>query len=313
MIATATPTPASRTEPVVQAPVTPEPAPVPEPIPLTPLDVKITYQATLDCPGQTTKVTTNTTGGASPYIYNWSPPESLKQSSIDLPAGAYQLTVTDAKGNTNEQNFTIASPAPLMASASLIEPASDESARNGKADLDIKGGTGNYLILWDNGEEKSKAEKLKFGKHTVSVSDANGCETVATVNVKKKIIAALDASKIQQGQTIQIDQLYFDADSTEMKSTSLPVLEELYYFLSSNPTISVEIGGHTNNIPSHDYCDALSTARAKSVVDYMSRKGIPATQLAYKGYGKRKPLVSNRSSAGRKKNQRVEIKVLKMN
>ena len=194
----------------------------------------------------------------------------------------------------------------------MSEPATDERIRNGKATVKVTGGTGNYLILWDSNEDGTQASKLKFGAHTVSVSDAKGCKTIATVNIKKRIIAALDVKKLQTGQTIQIEQLFFDADSTNMKSTSIPVMDEMYDFLQAHPQITVEIGGHTNDIPEHDYCDALSTARAKSVVDYLVTKGIPAKQLTFKGYGKRKPLVSNRTAVGRRKNQRVEIKVLKV-
>ena len=287
------------------------PVPEPEPIPLTPLDVKISYQATLDCPGDQTTVSTKVTGGASPYTYSWSAPDKNK-ATASLFAGDYSLTVTDDQGNTNTQDFSIAAPAKLVAQAIMNEPATDESIRNGKATVKVTGGTGNYLILWDSNEDGAQASKLKFGSHTVSVSDAKGCKTTATVNIKKRIIAALDVKKLQTGQTIQIEQLFFDADSTNMKSTSIPVMDEMYDFLRAYPQITVEIGGHTNDIPAHDYCDALSTARAKSVVDYLVKKGISGSQLTFKGYGKRKPLVSNRTSAGRKKNQRVEIKVLKV-
>jgi len=280
-------------------------------VPLTPLEVQVSYQATLDCPRDQTKVSTRVTGGATPYSYKWSIPEKSKPTTM-LTAGEYTLTVTDDQGNTNAQNFTISSPAPLVVIARMEEPATDESIRNGKASVKISGGTGKYLILWDNGEDGAVGSKLKFGIHTVSVSDAKGCKTTAKVNIKKRIIAALDVKKIQTGQTIQIEQLFFDADSTNTKSASIPVMDEMYDFLQAYPQVTVEIGGHTNNIPAHDYCDALSTARAKSVVDYLLSKGIPANQLTYKGYGKRKPLVSNRSAAGRRKNQRVEIKVLKV-
>ena len=289
--------------------IKPESTPAPEP--LTPLDVKITYQAILDCPGDQTTVRTKVTGGMSPYTYGWSAPEKNKASAT-LSAGDYTLTVTDNQGNTNTQNFSIKSPAPINVTTTMNEPATDESIRNGKATATVSGGTGEYLILWDNGEDGAQASKLKYGNHTVSVSDANGCKTTSTVKIKKRIIAALDVKKLQTGQTIQIEQLFFDADSTNMKSTSIPVMDEMYDFLRAYPQITVEIGGHTNDIPAHDYCDALSTARAKSVVDYLVKKGIPAEQLTFKGYGKRKPLVSNRSAAGRRKNQRVEIKVLKV-
>lgn len=130
---------------------------------------------------------------------------------------------------------------------------------------------------------------------------------------KPKILGDLDRSKLQKGQTIRIDQLYFKADSSSMTDASLPVLDEIYDFLAANPDVVVEIGGHTNGIPSHEYCDRLSAERAKAVADFLNEKGIPRERLQYKGYGKRQPVDSNRTQAGRQKNQRVEIKILSFN
>lgn len=127
---------------------------------------------------------------------------------------------------------------------------------------------------------------------------------------KPKILAELDRSTIRQGQTIQIDQLYFKSDSFAITPPSYPVLDEVYDFLSENPDVIVEIGGHTNNIPTHEYCDRLSTQRAKAVADYLSGKGILKARILFKGYGKRHPVVSNSTIAGRRKNQRVEVKIL---
>jgi outer membrane protein OmpA-like peptidoglycan-associated protein len=90
------------------------------------------------------------------------------------------------------------------------------------------------------------------------------------------------------------------------------VLDELYQFMSSNSDISIEIGGHTNDIPPDDFCDRLSTTRAKAVADYLMRKGISDERVKYKGYGKRQPLFPNVNVANRKRNQRVEIKILSM-
>lgn len=133
-----------------------------------------------------------------------------------------------------------------------------------------------------------------------------------TTPVKKnKILKELeDPAKLTKGQTIRIDQLYFAADSSTISEASYPVLEEVYDFLKSNAEVVVEIGGHTNGIPSHEYCDRLSTERAKAVVDYLLGKGIPRNRLQFKGYGKRNPLDTNKTAIGRKKNQRVEIKIL---
>ncbi len=136
-------------------------------------------------------------------------------------------------------------------------------------------------------------------------------EEVVKIDPKKeKIIADLDRSKIKEGQTIRIDQLFFEADSTIFSEVSIPVLDEVYDFLASNRDVVVEIGGHTNNIPAHEYCDKLSRVRAKSVADYLSSKGIERNRLQYKGYGKRNPTASNKTAYGRKRNQRVEIKIL---
>lgn len=130
---------------------------------------------------------------------------------------------------------------------------------------------------------------------------------------KEKILKELDKNKIKEGQTIRIDKLYFKADSSSITEQSYPVLDEIYEFLIENASVVVEIGGHTNGIPSPEYCDKLSTERAKAVADYLIQKGIDPERLKYKGYGKRKPIDTNRTAAGRKRNQRVEIKILSLN
>ena len=127
---------------------------------------------------------------------------------------------------------------------------------------------------------------------------------------KSKILVDLDRDKIKKGQKIKIDRLYFAADSSAITVESYEVLNEVYDFLNGNPDIYVEIGGHTNSIPPHKFCDRLSTERAQSVAKYLIGKGIEQHRVSYKGYGKRKPIASNSTDSGRKKNQRVEIKII---
>lgn len=135
---------------------------------------------------------------------------------------------------------------------------------------------------------------------------------VAEVSPKNKIIRELDRNTIKEGQTIRIDKLFFEADSSKIKIESYDVLEELYQFLAVNQDVVVEIGGHTNGIPAHAYCDRLSTQRAKAVAEYLIRKGINRERLQYKGYGKRQPVATNQTADGRRRNQRVEIKILSL-
>lgn len=124
--------------------------------------------------------------------------------------------------------------------------------------------------------------------------------------------ADMSTKDLKVGQTFRLQNLYFRADSTNITRNSERTLDELYTFLKKNPNIVVEIGGHTNGLPTHEYCDKLSSDRAKHVADYLINKGTPSQQLQFKGYGKRKPIDSDKTEYGRQRNQRVEVKILEI-
>lgn len=127
---------------------------------------------------------------------------------------------------------------------------------------------------------------------------------------KPKILKELDADKIEEGQVIQIEKLYFDADKADVKSQSYAVLDEVFDFLEKNPRVTVEIGGHTNSKPKHEYCDRLSLSRAQSVAQYLIERGIDSERIISKGYGKRKPIDTRSNHYAHQRNQRVEIRIL---
>lgn len=118
---------------------------------------------------------------------------------------------------------------------------------------------------------------------------------------------------IKVGHTYRLENLYFPADSSNITKNAEKVLMKLYSFLDENPGVAIEVGGHTNGLPPDDYCDKLSTSRAKNVEDYLIRHGISSKRITHKGYGKRKPIDSNESKLGRQRNQRVEIKITEVN
>ena len=156
------------------------------------------------------------------------------------------------------------------------------------------------------------AHKANQRKQTVFNRDKKEVtvDTIVYKRPQKEKILSLERHNIKQGQNIPIDQLFFEADTSTIDVESFMVLNEIYEFLLENKDIIVEIGGHTNNIPSHDYCNKLSKARAKVVAEYLIRKGIEEDRITFKGYGKRKPIASNGTEEGRRKNQRVEIKII---
>ena len=123
-------------------------------------------------------------------------------------------------------------------------------------------------------------------------------------------LQGLTRADLKRGSVIRVEKLFFKADSTDVVAESLPVLDEIYDFLTANPDLVIEVGGHTNGRPPHEFCDWLSTERAESVVGYLVRRGIDANRLIAKGYGKRDPVATNKTPTGRRRNQRVEIKVV---
>jgi outer membrane protein OmpA-like peptidoglycan-associated protein len=142
------------------------------------------------------------------------------------------------------------------------------------------------------------------------VTKDNPDPPIAYKNEEK--VLKLDRAKMTEGQVIRIENLYFKADSTNIALEAYPVLDEIYTFLKSNTDISIEVGGHTNNRCASSFCNKLSEKRAKAVTEYLTDKGINGRRLLFKGYGKRNPVATNATVDGRKRNQRVEIKILNL-
>jgi hypothetical protein len=100
----------------------------------------------------------------------------------------------------------------------------------------------------------------------------------------------------------------FDYDSADIRPESTPILAELYAGLSKDAAASIVIEGHTSSEGSDAYNQTLSERRAKSVVDDLVRRGIPASRLSASGVGEARPLAGNDTEAGRVLNRRVEVR-----
>lgn len=250
-------------------------------------------------------------GGKPPYQYQWNQTGITGDQPSNLNAGNYIVTVTDALGTAKTATVAIAQPSALTAEVKDIKMATSNTVLDGKATVAAQGGTGNYTYQWSNGETAATATKLPPGNNAVTVTDANGCTATARFETSQRILAALSGT-LRSGQTIRMEQLQFEADSSNINEASLPVINELYDFLKENEAVFIEIGGHTNSLPPDEVCNRLSTARAKSVVDYLIQKGIDERRLSYRGYGKRVPIADNNTPEGRQQNQRVEIKILRV-
>lgn len=117
-------------------------------------------------------------------------------------------------------------------------------------------------------------------------------------------------NKIKQGQKIILKNIFYRIDSYELEDKSLSELTKLIEFLNYNPSIRIEISGHTDNIGSKEYNTILSENRAKSVFTYLVNNKIEINRLVYKGYGESNPVDTNDTDSGRANNRRTEIKIL---
>ncbi|MFM2392798.1 MAG: hypothetical protein RLZZ546_780, partial [Bacteroidota bacterium] len=251
------------------------------------------------------------TGGMPPFSYAWSNNMIQGNNPKNIGAGNYTVTVSDKNGL--QQICSIEMPKSETIEIELVELKNIKSynGKEGRIEVKAKGGTGDFEYAWGNGSRKNYIEKLAAGEYKLTVTDKNKCTATQSFTItREKILPDLVISNIKIGQTLRINELYFKADSTEITPESYAVLDEIYVFLTNNPSVSIEIGGHTNTIPSHEYCDKLSNERAKSIATYFYNKGIGIERLSYKGYGKRKPITESSSLEGRRKNQRVEVKIV---
>src|SRR5689334_16093586 len=100
---------------------------------------------------------------------------------------------------------------------------------------------------------------------------------------------------------------YFDFNKAVLKPEGKQKVDEVVRELKANPAIRVLVEGHTDSIGSEAYNQKLSERRAMAVADYMESQGVEASRVTTKGWGKTKPVASNKTKEGRAQNRRVEI------
>ena len=115
--------------------------------------------------------------------------------------------------------------------------------------------------------------------------------------------------KIKVGETVVLNNVFFESDKYSLKLESASELTVIIKLLEKNPTLKIEIGGHTDNSGTEELNKKLSENRAKSVYDYLIAKGVAAGRLSYKGYAAAKPVADNNTPEGKAKNRRTEFLV----
>jgi OOP family OmpA-OmpF porin len=114
---------------------------------------------------------------------------------------------------------------------------------------------------------------------------------------------------IKSESRIELKEVFFDVDKSELRAESLPELQRLYAWLNSHPTIRLRIEGHTSHDGDDDYNLLLSQKRAEAVKEYLVMQGIAEVRLKAVGYGESRPRI-NSTTLEDEKNRRVEIIIL---
>ena len=140
--------------------------------------------------------TVSPTGGTGPYSYSWAPSGGTAATATGLAAGTYTVTVTDAKGCQTTRSFAIGQPAAAL-SAATGGGKTDVSCfggTNGTATVSPTGGTPGYTYSWSpSGGTAATATGLAAGTYTVTVTDANACQTTRSFTIGQPA-AALNAA-----------------------------------------------------------------------------------------------------------------------
>jgi len=132
-----------------------------------------------------------------------------------------------------------------------------------------------------------------------------------SINQYTEIQKDLMLVPIEVGETIQLNNVFFEQGKPVLKSQSFPELDRLYQIMIENPSVQIELAGHTDNVGNKAALMKLSQDRVMAVKVYLEKRGINKDRMEGNGYGATQPIAPNDSEANRQKNRRVEVKITK--
>ncbi|NNF01492.1 MAG: T9SS type A sorting domain-containing protein, partial [Bacteroidia bacterium] len=145
--------------------------------------------ATMSCPTYTAEVTA--TGGTPPYTYSWSNGSTASSISDTLCSStSFTVTVTDGNGCIELDTIDINIDAPIVASFTTTDVSCNGTA-DGSATVMPMGGQAPYTYIWSNGATTATISNLAAGIYTVTITDDNGCEGIASVCIKESSLVTL--------------------------------------------------------------------------------------------------------------------------
>lgn len=164
--------------------------------------------------------------------------------------------------------------------------------------------TGEYVISLPGGKNYGisvQAEEYLFHSENINISESI---------VSREIINDIKLKKVEVGESIVLNNIFFDTGAATLRPESYAELGVLNKLMLDNPSIKIEISGHTDNVGSAAINQRISEQRARSVVEFLIERGIDRDRLTYKGYGFDKPIATNDTPEGRQLNRRTEFEII---
>ena len=230
------------------------------------------------------------------------------------PSKGYISTDKKQSGNFDILKFEIKKQENLHFNYTIVEEVTKTALPNTKVIVTDEFGTKIAETNSDNsGKIKLSLEPLTTYKIEVS---KDGYETktqnIATGDTDKNIALTQKKAVITE-DAIVIENIYFDFNKSTIKKESELSLNKIVEVLKNNTNMSITINAHTDSKGSDAYNQTLSESRAKSAYQYLIKKGIPASQLTYKGFGESELLekCAKCSAEQDQRNRRVEFKIVK--
>jgi len=126
--------------------------------------------------------------------------------------------------------------------------------------------------------------------------------------IRASLKGTKEGLKLETGA--RLNNIFFATNSYEFDKRAFDELNLWANFIKGSKDIAIEVGGYTDNVGDAGYNKKLSEKRAESVVNYLRERGVDASRITAAGYGEERPVADNATAEGRKKNRRVEIRLV---
>ena len=173
----------------------------------------------------------------------------------------------------------------------------------------IPSGTVTFDFLFGrNVEGGAMVTALADGENTREVESTNDAPVTAALETSGNFDEAACIGRFEI--LSRAGNIYFRSGSASLDAASNALLDNLYDIVRRCPGMIIEVGGHTDSDGPSEINLNLSRSRAQAVADYLEDKGVESDRMFTRGYGEETPVVPNTTADNKRRNRRIEFKVV---